>query len=281
MTGTVGGMNHVPERHFLDAQRNPEHGRLTIAVRAGGADPKLAQRAQALSLDLDMPLASGSESDHYPIVLECTPQGLALCDLRTPRLKPIRVDFDQRARGSTDSRRGPMGRALGKVVGTVVDATAGFGSDACRLVCMGYRVVAMERSPLIGALLQDAWRRCGIESKIHQRMQVMVGDAGELLPRLAPTPDVVYIDTMFPPKRKASALAKRRLRLLREIVGADQDAEALFRVAATTARHRVVVKRPKHAPPLFSGAAGSHGGKLARYDVYVTPKGQSQAALPR
>lgn len=281
MTGTVGGMDHVPERHPVDAQSNPGQGRPTIAVRAGGADPQLRQRAQELSLDLDMPLAIGSESDHYSIVLECTPEGLALCDLRTPRLKPIRVDFDQRALGFTDSRRGPMGRAVGKVEGTVVDATAGFGSDACRLVCMGYRVVAMERSALIGALLQDGWRRCGPDSKVHQRMQVVVGDAGELLPGLATAPDVVYIDTMFPPKRKASALAKRRLRLLREIVGEDEDAEELFRVATTSARHRVVVKRPKHAPPLVSGAAGSHGGKLARYDVYVTPKDQSQATLPR
>jgi len=83
-------------------------------------------------------------------------------------------------------------------------------------------------------------------------------------------PDAVYLDPMFPPKRKKSAAVNKEMRLLRELVGDDLDAPDLLEVARGVARERVVVKRPDHAPPLAPYPSMSFLGKLVRYDVYLT-----------
>ncbi len=75
---------------------------------------------------------------------------------------------------------------------------------------------------------------------------------------------------MFPPKRRASTLAKRPLRLLRELAGDDLDKERLFRAALTAAVRRVVVKRPDDGAPVFGAPAETVSGKLVCYDVYFT-----------
>ena len=42
---------------------------------------------------------------------------------------------------------------------TIFDATAGFASDAARLALMGFQVVAVERSPIVAAMVRDGLRR--------------------------------------------------------------------------------------------------------------------------
>lgn len=262
-------MNH-PHR---DVRVTP----LCTGVWAVPGHPQALKRARQLSSTLGLPVIERLGGDEQKLVLECTPQGLALRDLRIPRLKPISVKFDCRALNTP--RKGPMARAIGRPVGMVVDATAGFGDDAWRMVCMGFHVIAVERSPLIGVLLQDGLQRLGCWSAIGERFQVVVGDARNLLLTMLMRPELVYIDTMFPPKRKRSALAKRKLRLLRDIVGDDEDVELLFAAAARAAKRRVVVKRPPHAPPLAGGRVATHGGKLARYDVYCAGSDAKRATL--
>ncbi|NOZ11209.1 MAG: class I SAM-dependent methyltransferase [Gammaproteobacteria bacterium] len=171
-------------------------------------------------------------------------------------------------------RHQPLAKAIGRSVTTVVDATAGLGQDSFLIAGYGPRVIAMERSPIVAALLNDGLRR-GREqnaatARIVDRISLQQGDAQSLLPLLQPPPDVVYIDPMFPPKRRKSALAKKEIRTLRTLVGDDSDAHKLLQVACAVARRRVVVKRPDHAPPLAPNPTVSHKGKLVRYDVYVT-----------
>src|SRR5690606_6881060 len=62
-------------------------------------------------------------------------------------------------------------------------------------------------------------------------------------------PDVVYLDPMYPQRRK-QALVKKEMRLLRRLVGDDGDAPELLAAALEAARRRVVVKRPRGAPSL-------------------------------
>jgi 16S rRNA (guanine1516-N2)-methyltransferase len=83
----------------------------------------------------------------------------------------------------------------------------------------------------------------------------------------------VYIDPMFPPKRRGSALPPKAAQMLRELVGHDTDAAELLAAARSIARSRVVVKRPDHAPPLADPVDAQYKGKLVRYDVYVTRPG--------
>lgn len=75
---------------------------------------------------------------------------------------------------------------------------------------------------------------------------------------------------MFPPKRSKSALARKEMRILRDLVGEDADAGLLFEMARTHARNRVVVKRPQYAKPLVPGPDFALSGKLVRYDVYLS-----------
>ncbi len=85
---------------------------------------------------------------------------------------------------------------------------------------------------------------------------------------MTPSPDAVYLDPMYPPRTRATALGRKALRMLRDIVGDDDDIGSLFAVALRAARRRVIVKRPRRAAVLPGPFLTSHGGKLVRYDVY-------------
>ena len=75
---------------------------------------------------------------------------------------------------------------------------------------------------------------------------------------------------MHPP-RKSSALVKNELRLIREIVGTDEDCVELMKVALATAGKRVVLKWPRRADPMAGIRLPSHriAGKTTRYDVFM------------
>ena len=60
---------------------------------------------------------------------------------------------------------------------------------------------------------------------------------------------VVIVDPMHPPRKKSS-LVKKRMRLLRQLVGADSDALELMQAALGSAGKRVVLKWPLRADAL-------------------------------
>lgn len=207
-------------------------------------------------------------------ILNQGPDGL---ELLAPNDKPgqgVRCDFrsfDLRVATGNRSRNQPLGRAIGKNTQTIIDATAGLGYDSILLAAMGCRVTAIERSPILAALFEDGLRRAREHAEwveVVDNIQLIVGDAKDCLSSLKAAPDAIYIDPMFPPKRKA-ALPPKRIRIVREIVGDDVDAADLLAIARRTA-HRVVVKRPSHAPPIADDRSHKVETKLVRYDVYVS-----------
>ena len=122
-----------------------------------------------------------------------------------------------------------------------------------------------------------------VRKLIRGSVQLLHADARDFLRQMRSTaapgcvstpaeaPDVVYLDPMFPPKQK-SALVKKEMRILRQLVGDDADAGELFELACALARQRVVVKRLRHAEPLAPNPTHSHRDKTTRYDVYLTPQ---------
>jgi 16S rRNA (guanine1516-N2)-methyltransferase len=78
---------------------------------------------------------------------------------------------------------------------------------------------------------------------------------------------------MHPP-RGNTALVKKEMRQIREIVGTDPDAEKLMQVALEAALNRVVLKWPLRAEPMAGLRKPSHQilGKSTRYDVFVKAK---------
>ncbi len=248
-----------------------------IIIAAPPAPPGSAvqTRARELARELSLPVVERAEVDPDCLYLMVTADGLDLRDGSEPQLPGVRVDFrsvDLRTGAGNLSRNQPLARAIGRKNRTVVDATAGLGHDAALLALIGYRVTAVERSPIIAALLADGVRRALADERLGEafgdRLRVVAGDSREVLSAIDEPPDVVYLDPMYPPKRKSSALAKKGVRLLRLLVGDDADAEELLEVALTYTGGRVVVKRPNYAKPLRPGPVAAVKSKLVRYDIY-------------
>jgi 16S rRNA (guanine1516-N2)-methyltransferase len=190
--------------------------------------------------------------------------------------KPLYIDF---AEGKENHRRLFRGKELvAKAVGykksqslTVIDATAGLGRDAFVLASLGCQVRLIERSPTLAALLKDGLLRAAQDPQladIAARMTFIHDNAVTLLPSL--TADVVYLDPMYPHRTK-SALVKKEMRILRDVVGDDADADKLLAIALQCATKRVVVKRPRLAETLNAVKPDIvYAGKNSRFDVYLT-----------
>lgn len=197
-----------------------------------------------------------------------------LHDLLDRRVRPTAVEFAGSCTGDgSASARGRhlLARAVGLDSDTVIDATAGFGQDAFALAALGYRVTALERCGAMTVLLADALRRAVLEPALANcaaRIALRSGDAHRVLAEL-PSADAIYLDPMFPPKRRQATAMRKEMRLLRALAGDDVDAAELVAHARRYARRRVVVKRPDDAPPLLADPHMHYAGKLVRYDVYL------------
>ena len=198
---------------------------------------------------------------------------------KTPEVHKLVCDFIGGAVGHRFRFGGGRGQALPKAVGMkggknpmVVDATAGLGRDAFLLASLGVEVTLIERSPHMHRLLEEglacAREAGGDVAETISRMTLLHGDARDLLPTLAP--EVVLVDPMHPPRKK-TALVKNEMRLIRAIVGTDEDSVELMKVALTAASRRVVLKWPQHADPIEGICPPSHqiAGKSTRYDVFM------------
>ncbi len=247
-------------------------------------------RAQKLSEELSLPILPPSQlpkkshdlaeniSTSYEYILLVTEERLELRAFSPDFKTKIFAEFLKGPLGYRRLRGGGSNQMIARAVGlkkhpglTVLDATAGLGQDAFILACLGCKVTLIERSPIIAALLLDGLERASqnpeVGAIVRERMQVQIGDSREILSDI--TPDVVYLDPMFPSSGKSS-LARIEMRILRAIVGADLDAPLLLEAALQTARRRVVVKRPAKAENLGKKAPNFVvEGTRNRYDVYL------------
>ncbi|WP_143872882.1 class I SAM-dependent methyltransferase [Catenovulum sediminis] len=159
---------------------------------------------------------------------------------------------------------------------SVLDATAGLGRDGFVLASMGCQVCYLERHPVVAALLFDGIQRALRDAEIgdwaKQHLDFMHGnsaDVGWLAAHIKHQPDVVYLDPMFPHKKKSAAV-KKEMKSFQSLVGADSDADNLLPAALTIAKQRVVVKRPDYAGFLNQQAPDvSLKSKKHRFDVYL------------
>ena len=264
----------------------------SVAIYPDGASRQLQDRAASLARELSLPLVARGvpvDLERYGLLLAVTERRLELRETGRRPGKPLFVDFVGGVVGfrrrAVGSRRQPIARAIGLRGDppTVVDATAGLGRDSFLLACLGCPVVAMERSRVLAALLRDGLTRARNTPDerlraIIRRISLVVGDAGQLLAAMSAevAPDVVYLDPMYPPKKK-SALAKKELRICRTLVGEDQDAGELLAMAQRVARRRVVVKRLRYAPLLAGDVVTKYFGRTVRYDVYQPVKCAQQS----
>ncbi len=265
--------------------RRFERGEARVGVAPGDDSPELRAKASSLAKELDLPMVE-LETERYDLILVARFDRLELRETRRGAAGPVYADFVGRRPGAYRRLVGGRGQPLARAVGLpghtpeVFDATAGLGGDAFRLMSLGCRVTAVERSPVVAALLRDGLRRARrvpqLDELIKERCKMVVGDACELLAQAASGagPEVVYLDPMFPSSKHASGLVKKEMRVMRMVVGDDADAGRLFEVARRVAGRRVVVKRMRHTARLGPAPDVTYRGKIARYDVYLTQRSQ-------
>lgn len=243
------------------------------------ASPDLRGRAERLAAHLGAQSGEIGELGKAPLALVFDNAGLSLVgggmSLRTDlsdmlaRIKPanLKRELLVRAARVKDAGEAPL----------AVDATAGLGQDSLLLAAAGFTVVLYERDPVIAALLADALDRAAEVPELAGpvgRMHLVEGDSVWGLGCLPKAPDVVYLDPMFPERRKSAAV-KKKFQLLHLLERPCTDQDELMRAALAAAPRKIVVKRPLKGPYLADiKPAYSLSGKAIRYDCIMPPRSQ-------
>lgn len=239
-------------------------------------------RSRALARALAAPLAAAPPAGEA-LWLRYTDEGLALGGDSRRYGQPLCADLVGGRVGHRRRFGGGRGQLIARACGLakgvtpdIIDATAGLGRDAAVLAALGARVLMIERQGAIAALLADALARlgqCEALAGLRTRLALAEGDSSRELSALVAAqpiaPQVIHLDPMYP-HRSGTALVKKEMRLFRALAGDDMDAPRLLEQALEVATHRVVVKRPKGAPPIEGPAPAHHlESKKSRYDLYV------------
>jgi len=196
-------------------------------------------------------------------------QGLLL--INAALQQPLRLNgtlLERRWQG-----RSMLLRACGATGGgcSVLDPFAGFGLDALTLVHFGCDVSACEQHPLVWLMQWEFAQRMGL------RLGSVCGDGVSHMAEAHSTWDIVYLDPMFPTRRKRALpnLALQHLQQLArpnptQTAAADRalDVAHCLALARNLARRRVVLKRrPKD--PVLGRPSHQIKGQAVRFDVYL------------
>ncbi len=234
------------------------------------------EQSTQLANQLNLPLTD-SIIDDYLFYLFFEEHTLKLHANLKPKINPIYVDFLSGEYAHRRQYGGGRGQLIAKACGfsknkelNILDTTAGLGGDAFVLASLGANMTLIERSPIIAALLQDGLARAQNDTVFGNiNMQLIHQDAIQFLNTTNQRFDAIYLDPMYPESKK-TAEAKKEMRILRMLVGKDEDAKKLLSTACQHARKRVVVKRPRHAPCLSELKPDVvYDGKSSRFDVYT------------
>lgn len=197
----------------------------------------------------------------------------------------IHVDFCTGKLAHRHKFGGGRGQAIAKAIGLkqgksphVLDATAGLAADAFTLATLGCQITMTERSPLLATLIHDAIARARTEPSLlkifEHGFNLYQQNAIDYLHQLSSSdrPDVIYLDPMYP-ERKKSARVKKTMQILQQLHGGEDNTEQLLGISLDIARKRVVVKRPIHAPSINEMAPSTCiKSKKTRFDVYAIEK---------
>lgn len=264
---------------------------LVVLAEAASASPATAKNAAVLADKLAIALVHYPDQIATEYYLTYRASGLSLVKTQSgagATLSVVSCDF---VLGTLRHRRlfgGGVKQALPRAVGLsatfkpkVADLTAGLGRDGFLLASLGAQVSLVERNEVVTALLSDGLARLQEQAEqddglrvISERLSLHGGDSKTWLRSLdaGNRPDVIYLDPMFP-ERSKSAKVKKEMAVFQGLVGSDDDADELLESALDTECYRVVVKRPRHAPPLGGIKPGfSIEGKTTRFDIHALKK---------
>jgi 16S rRNA (guanine1516-N2)-methyltransferase len=166
----------------------------------------------------------------------------------------------------------PLVKALGlkkNQSSLIWDISCGMGRDALLFLYFNAHVVAFERNRFMWALLKDAWLRACKHPRLgphfHNRFKLVGGDPRDYSSEKRP--DMIYFDPMYLDKTRKS-LPGKEMRIIREVVGDDQDSEEVLEWAKKVARFRLVLKRARLSTNLGAAADHMYVGRSTRFDTY-------------
>jgi len=211
-----------------------------------------------------------------------------LIELFDKQLKTtLSIDFLKGTLAHRQQFGGGRGQAISKAMGLksgitpdILDTTAGLAGDAFILATLGCPVRLIERSPIIFSMIENAIERASLSDKfqtiLKQGFHLINCDANDYIRQQLSTdntaPDVIYIDPMYP-DRKKSALVKKDMQILQRLHGKDDNTAELLENALLFAKKRVVVKRPLHAKSINKRTPNTCiKSKKTRYDIYTIEK---------
>lgn len=195
----------------------------------------------------------------------------------------ISIDFTSGGIAHRLQFGGGKGQTIAKAIGItsknkphILDATAGLGRDSLVLANLGCQLSLTEQSPVLYEMLTSAKLAASDDSVFRQATEngfsIYHDNAISFMQKETITDcDVVYLDPMYPEKKK-SALVKKDMQILQKLLGHSTEDEIadLLDTALKFAKQRVVVKRPKGADSIHGlKPTMSLNSKKTRYDVYV------------
>ena len=199
----------------------------------------------------------------------------------------ISIDFLKGSLAHRQQFGGGRGQAIAKAMGlksgitpSILDTTAGLAGDAFVLATLGCPITLIERSPIIFSLIENAVERASLSDKfqtiLKQGFHIINGDANDYISKQlnnqTEAPDVIYIDPMYP-DRKKSALVKKDMQILQRLHEKDDNTSELLDNALKYAGKRVVVKRPIQAETINKKVPDTCiKSKKTRYDIYTIKK---------
>jgi 16S rRNA (guanine1516-N2)-methyltransferase len=241
------------------------------------------QKAENLSRKLQLPYCASPALAITEFILCYSEKGLELLSYDTVKNKTINLLFVDFINGKEGYRRinnatikQPLAKSVGIKPGirpTVFDATAGLGGDAFVLATLGCRVSLCERNPVMAALLEDGLDRSlandDTNNIVQNFLHLIKSSSISYEASNFQSYDTVYLDPMYPHDTK-SALNKMSMRVIRSLVGDDIDSWQLMDRAKLLAKKRIVIKRPRLAPPLTDDKISYQVKmKSSRYDIYI------------
>lgn len=254
---------------------DPSPVRPIPVVSLEGESPR---RARAAAAALSSPLCGPADAVGLHLVVGETDAWLAMSGSQ------VRIAFDSAS--MLHRRRGGQNELLGRAVGikaglqrSVWDATGGLGRDAFVLADLGCQVTLCERVPVLAWLLDEAINAARVSGydKVREAAAKMTVQHYDSRLLHVPPDSILYLDPMFPERKKRAAV-KKEAAMLQCLTDSEDDSESLWDWAWHQPVERIVVKRPLRAPALGSQKP-SHtlAGKTVRFDVFVR---QQESANP-
>ena len=273
------------------AYRKPGDGSGPSQVMVYTEYAEFEAAADALAEKLAVPFCSDPEQAQSfarsDLLLHLTKEGLCLegaglrllPDFSSMRPRILKGNLQKEFLAKVSRIKSPDGE---KQQLYAIDATAGLGEDSFLLAACGYQVCMYERDPVISALLEDCLHRAAKDPQlapIASRMRIVQGDSIQALRTLARRretqdenaviPDLIYLDPMFPQRRKSGLIGKK-LQLLQKLEQPCMEEADLLQAAMEVHPRRIVIKRPLKGPYLDGKKPHySLEGKAIRYDCFT------------